>query len=173
MAKYTETLKEYLDNGNTLPNELNTITDFEDLFKERYAGSEIGFETETLFALRLDQRARVVMPLYKMKLDLLTAQYTELSNLAFKWRSEDRTYAYSKTTFDGTDTRLPFDAATAKPANASHSTTETDAKTDSFQYHESKTPAELLELLNEFNSRSKNLLDTCLDEFKSLFMEIY
>ena len=65
MAKYTETLAEYIEGGGVLPSSsFALIEDFEDLFKERYCGSELGFETELLFAMKLDYKARAVMPVY-------------------------------------------------------------------------------------------------------------
>ncbi len=80
MAKYTETLGEYLNNGNDLPTIFSSITDFADLFTLNYIEREIGFETEELFTLKLEGRANIVIPFYKDKIDNLTATLTRITN---------------------------------------------------------------------------------------------
>ena len=80
MAKYTETLGEYLNNGNDLPTIFSSITDFSDLFTLNYIEREIGFETEELFALKLEGRANIVIPFYKNKIDNLTATLSRITN---------------------------------------------------------------------------------------------
>ena len=50
MAFYTETLREYLNHGNQLPESFGLIAqtgyDFNTIFFEHFADREIGFETE-------------------------------------------------------------------------------------------------------------------------------
>ena len=79
MARYTETLGEYLNNGNTLPTVFNTISDFTELFTLNYIEREIGFETEELFTLKLEGRANIVIPFYKNKIDNLTATLSRIT----------------------------------------------------------------------------------------------
>ena len=64
MAKYTELLTEYIENGGTLPTAFSLITGFEDLFIRHFCNYEIGFETETLFAIKLEEKADLYMNLY-------------------------------------------------------------------------------------------------------------
>ena len=68
MAFYTETLREYINNGNSLPESFGLIAqtgyDFNTLFFEHFADREIGFETEELFALKVKKVADLYIPDY-------------------------------------------------------------------------------------------------------------
>ena len=178
MAKYTETFAEYLDNGGVIPSSsFALIEDFEDLFKERYCGSEIGFETEALFALKLDYKARVVMPFYADRVTEYINQMTGLRVSPDKWRFETRKYGkqHSSNKTDGSNTDLPFDATTANPTSLSNlnGSADVDEHTDTLDYKEGLSVDERLRVLDAVNKRINNLLDECLDEFKPLFMGIY
>lgn len=179
MAKYTETLAEFLDGGGTLPSSsfaLITSDDFEDLFKERYAGSELGFETEALFELRLDSRARVVMPNYAARIAAIDAAILKLQTPT-KVRSEQRGYGkqHSGTKNDGSNTELPYDAITAQPAQTTHAegSADVDYHEDNFSYTEYVTIDENLRILETLGGQRTNILEACLNEFKDLFMGIY
>ena len=68
MAFYTETLREYINNGNSLPESFGLIVqtgyDFNTIFFEHFADREIGFETEELFALKVKKVAYLFIPDY-------------------------------------------------------------------------------------------------------------
>lgn len=68
MAKYTELLSEYIEEGGELPTLFDTIEGFSDLFLGEYADREIGFETPALFALKLNYTAALVIPPYSKRL---------------------------------------------------------------------------------------------------------
>ena len=79
MAKYTETLGEYLEAGHSLPSIFSQITDFDKYFLARYIDREIGFETETLFEIKLEGKADLVIPLYKDRILALNTAIMALS----------------------------------------------------------------------------------------------
>lgn len=68
MAKYTQLLAEYLEDGGELPAVFSDIEGFKDAFIGEYADCEIGFETPVLFTLKLNTRANVVIPLYSARI---------------------------------------------------------------------------------------------------------
>ena len=177
MAKYTETFAEYIEGGGALPSSsFALIPDFEDLFKERYCGNEIGFETEALFAIRLDFKARVIMPEYAARVAAIDAAINKLK-VPVKVRTEKRGYGkqHSETENDVSNTDLPFDAETATPSSISHAEGSAD-----FDYHEDNltftdfvTIDENLRIIETLDSNRKGIIERCLEEFKPLFMGVY
>lgn len=177
MAKYTETLAEYVEGGGTLPSSsFALIEDFEDLFKERFCGSEIGFETETLFALKLDMKARLVMPIYAARLAAVNAAMAKLQTPT-KERTERREYGktHSETENDGSNTELPFDAATATPSATSHmeGSADVDDHEDNMTYTDYVTIDENLRIMETLGRQREGVIENCLDEFRPLFMGVY
>ena len=177
MAKYTETFKEYLDNGGALPSaSFALISDFEDIFKERYAGSEIGFETELLFALRLDAKARLVMPAYAERVTAINAAILKLQNPT-KQRTEKRGYGkqHSETTNDGSVTDLPLDEETAMPSSLTHASgsADVDYKEDNFTFADYVTIDENMRIIETLTGKKAIIIEECLEEFETLFMGVY
>lgn len=178
MAKYTETLAEYIEGGGVLPtSSFAMIDDFEDLFKETYCASEIGFETEALFALKLDAKARIVIPAYAAKIAAVVQQMTGIADNPTKWRYETRNYGkqHSETKSDGSNTELPYDAATANPSALSemNGSADADAHTDTLDFKEGLSVDERLRIIEEINKKAFILIEACLAEFKPLFMGVY
>ena len=64
MAKYTELFAEYLESGGELPAAFDEIVGFKDLFIGHFIDKEIGFETEVLFAIKLETNANLVIGVY-------------------------------------------------------------------------------------------------------------
>lgn len=177
MARFTELFSEYLDNGGLLPStQFALIAGFEDLFKERYCASEIGFETETIFALKLDMKAKLVMPLYAARVAAVDNAIGRLSN-PLKTRTEQRGYGkqHSESENDGSNTELPINATTAEPSNTAHSeaSADVDYHEDNFTYSDYITIDENLRIIDSLNESRKGLVEKCLDEFKNLFMAVY
>lgn len=177
MAKYTELFADYLAGGGALPSSsFALIPDFEDLFKERFCGCEIGFETEALFALKLDLKARIVMPQYAARFTAIAAAMAKLQN-PLKQRSEKRGYGkqHSETENDGSNTDLPYDVETAKPSMLTHAegSADVDYHEDNITITDFVTIDENLRILEGLNTKRNMLLENCLDEFNSLFMKVY
>lgn len=177
MAKYTELFADYLEGGGALPSSsFALIPDFEDLFKERYCGSEIGFETEALFSLKLDMKARLVMPVYSARYNAITAAMTRLQAPS-KIRTEQRGYGkqHSETENDGDTTELPYDVDTAIPASTTHAegSADVDYHEDNFTTTDFVTIDENLRILETLGSQRDGIVEKCLEEFKPLFMGVY
>lgn len=170
MAKYTETFAEYVEGGGALPSSsFALIDDFEDLFKERFCGSEIGFETEALFAIKLDYKARAVMPVYASKIAAVVEQMTGIKDNPIKWRYEER--KYGKQHSEGSTTDLPYEQATATPSMLSAA--DNDEHTDTLDFQEGLSVDERLRIIDAINKKAFDLVEACLDEFKPLFMGVY
>ena len=95
-AEHTEFFSEYIANNGGAENALpslfdkvpnitidDEVTTFKDAFILNFCDREIGFETEELFALKLESRAELVLPFYINKLkqlasiDYINAKRTE------------------------------------------------------------------------------------------------
>lgn len=177
MAKYTETLYEYMEGGGVLPSSsFALIPDFEAYFLERFSNCEIGFETDGIFAVKLDLKARLVMPIYAQRLAAVNSAMAKLQSPA-KVRTETRGYGkqHSDNESDGENTDLPFDATTAKPSSTSHieGSADVDYHEDNFTLNEYVTIDENLRIIEAMESRRRSIYEECLDEFRPLFMGVY
>ena len=61
MKQNTELFSKYLEN-NELPEIFNEIEGFSELFIANYCDSEICFETETLFSIKLNMYSNIYIP---------------------------------------------------------------------------------------------------------------
>ena len=178
MAKYTETLHEYLEGGGLLPtSSFGLIEGFEDLFKERFCDCEIGFETETLFLMKLDMRAKIIMPVYADKVAIKAAQIAGLKTAPAKVRYETRVYGaqHSETSNDGETSELPIDPEATLPSATTKASGAADVNeyTNEFTFDEGLSVDERLRLIDRMNASVTPLIEECLNEFKKLFMGVY
>lgn len=160
MAKYTETLQEYLED-NELPEEFDEIEGFEDLFKAHFIDKEIGFETEELFAVKLSGRAGVVIPSYKERIASINSYLTKIANptkeITFEMGAQK-----SKTT------ELPINASTAEPSLVN----------DNDEYENTQTEKDysitnIISMIKFLKGDDANIIEKLLAEFDSLFMQVY
>lgn len=177
MAKYTETLYEYLEGGGLLPSSsFALIEGFEDIFIKRYAGLEIGFETEPLFANALDARAQIVMPIYADRIAAVSSALAKIK-LGARTRYERRSYGEmnSSNSSSGTNTELPYNVADALPSSTSsmQGSATTEAHSDAIDFGEDFTADEQLRILEVMNRNAFLQVEACLNEFKNLFMGVY
>ena len=115
--KYTELFTEYIANNggaaNALPSLFDKVpsitidgevTTFKDAFILNFCDREIGFEIEEMFALKLESRAKLVLPFYINKLkQLASVDYINAK------RTESETRAITGNTTDsGKDTNTRF-----------------------------------------------------------------
>lgn len=167
MAKYTETLIEYMRAGGVLPALFEQIDGFADLFVQRFCDYEIGFETPELFAQKLEGAAKRFVPFYKTLIqsqnDLiakLTTSYnrvhTTTSDLG---EQESKSWAY------------PYNAASdVNPAARTLATPTTNKTTEESTGY---TPDELARMIELAGNIKDNLLDELLDKFKNCFMILF
>lgn len=168
MAKYTELFAEYLESGGTLPAAFADIEGFADLFVARYCDKEIGFETETLFQVKLEERAAIIIPAYVKRIEATNAAWLVVTNPT---RTQTRTFNSGE---KSTSTRsLPLNSQQAQPTQTATSDAYID--TDSTTI-EGMTPDEAIrrsEYLQRLDGTAWILLDACLREFENLFMKVY
>ena len=77
MAKYTELFAEYIEKGGQLPASFSLILGFGDLFKKHYCDKEIGFETELLFYMKLEEKADLYMQKYADRIALIASAWLD------------------------------------------------------------------------------------------------
>lgn len=164
MARYTQTLAEFIEDGGELPAVFEQIEGLKDAFFARYCDREIGFETPYLFQIKLAEYARLIVPLYKRKLDLLKAELDTFAN----GKRYDNTFEYGKTKTRLTE--LPIDDADAEPSSVSEGEAYTNKET---RAESGDTATEKLARLSYLEGRVKNVLNELLEEFKPLFIVVY
>ena len=129
------------------------VTKFKDAFVLNFCDREIGFETEALFALKLEGRAKLVIPRYVHKLE-------ELSKLDYinAQRSETETRkVIAKITDGGTDTVTRTTSGTSTDGGTdtvTHETkgTSTDSGTDTNKRFKGENP--LIDTSLDFNAKA-------------------
>lgn len=178
MAKYTETLADYLAGGRDLPAEFAQINGFADLFVGKYVDHEIGFETEDLFEIKLELKAALVIPIYKERLDQLNAAIARESNAAktIEEHSQDEVNAGEQ---NGSVTELPIYAGElvgyeAEPNRTQHTDEFTNTSTRDYARTESGLSLyEAYEIVRSLERDVFNLKSMLLNEFAGLFMGVY
>lgn len=173
MAKYTELLSEYLENGHTLPSIFEEIEGFSEMFLSYYIDKEIGFETETLFEIKLNMYANMYVPKYKERLEDLVSARTHANN-PIKVR-----YSVGATTLINGQkktktTELPFDSDEAEPNIISESDSSTDTNNNTLNNEESGyTVDEALKIVEALNKEVNIVILKLLKAFSKCFMAVY
>lgn len=168
MSKYTETLVEFLEGGGVLPAAFAKIEGFEDLFVARYCDKEIGFETEALFQIKLEERAAIIIPAYVKRIAATDAAWLTVTDPT---RKQTRTFNSAEKR--SSSSSLPLNAQTAQPSQTAKADAFTDTDTTTF---EGITPDEAIrraEYFQKLDGMTWILLDKCLHEFENLFMKVY
>lgn len=168
MAKYTELFAEYLEGGGELPAAFADINGFEDLFVARFCDKEIGFETEALFRIKLEEKAELVIPAYVKLLASYNEAWAKVGN-----PTKTRSRTFTGGAQGASTTALPMNSVTANPSQS----TQTDSYVDTdVNTEDGFTPDEALRYLEHIEKLKKEefiILDKCLNEFNSLFMQVY
>jgi len=163
MARYTELLNDYLTR-NELPTIFDKIDGFKDLFIGTYIDSEIGYETELLFSIKLETKAKIVIPIYKERIEDVATALT-------KMKSPVKT-VYTQADYGGRTnkrTDLPIDATDVTPSSID----ETEKATDNTNVQESGLNAQdSVNLFRILNEQVHILVVELLKEFKPLFMGV-
>ena len=170
MAFYTETLREYINNGNELPESFGLIAqtgyDFNTIFFEHFADREIGFETEEVFALKVKKAADLFIPDYVKIIENYESIIEALK--AKNKKSESITENEKVTTrqFDlpvagATDGINPSGIGETDPTRAKTTTT-----TD-------ESPDELTRKVDWLLGQEKNALMDLLERFERCFMQVF
>ena len=197
-AEHTEFFSEYIANNGGAENALpslfdkvpnitidDEVTTFKDAFILNFCDREIGFETEELFALKLEARAKLVLPFYITKLkqlasiDYINAKRTE---------SEKRTNTGNitdggkdvNTRFKGEnpliDTTLTFNAKAVTEQETSEigygkNTNTTGSENVTREYTDSGIEAR--DLYERVLNDTMNVWNEIFKKFDSLFMQVW
>ena len=197
-AEHTEFFSEYIANNGGAENALpslfdkvpnitidDEVTTFKDAFILNFCDREIGFETEELFALKLESRAELVLPFYINKLkqlasiDYINAKRTE---------SETRTSTGNitdggkdtNTRFKGEnpliDTTLTFNAKAVSEQETNEigygkNTNTTGSENVTREYTDSGIEAR--DLYERVLNDTMNVWNEIFKKFDSLFMQVW
>lgn len=172
MAKYTEIFADYVENsGYDLPEAFDEIEGFEDLFLKYYCDKEIGFETENLFAIKLEGYADLYIPPYADR----------ITKLATAWGFVDtpaRTH-YATTSTEAVtgerkskQTELPINSSTAQPNMVAESDEATDTNDVTYDLEENNIQDKMY-MVDKLNEEVHIILLELLRRFEPCFMRIY
>ena len=195
---HTELFTQYIANNGGADNALpslfdkvpnitidDEVTTFKDAFILNFCERELGFETEELFALKLESRAKLVLPFYISKLkqlaiiDYINAKRTE---------SEKRTNTGNitdggkdtNTRFKGEnpliDTSLTFNAKAVTEQETSEigygkNTNTTGSENVTREYTDSGIEAR--DLYERVLNDTMNVWNEIFKKFESLFMQVW
>lgn len=196
--KYTELFTEYIANNggavNALPSlfdkvpDLTTggeVTTFKDAFILNFCDREIGFETEELFALKLESRAKLVLPFYINKLkqlesiDYINAKRTESETRAITGNITD-SGKDTNTRFKGEnpliDTDLTFNAKAVSEQEKNEvgygkNTNTTGSENVTREFTDSGIEAR--DLYERILKDTMNVWNEIFKKFDSLFMQVW
>ena len=196
--KYTELFTEYIANNggaqNALPSLFDKVpsitidgevTTFKDAFILNFCDREIGFEIEELFALKLESRAKLVLPFYINKLKQLSG----IDYISAK-RTESETRAITGTIIDGVqesntrlkgenpliDTDYSFNpkAVTEQERNQSGYSKNTDSTGNENVTREfTDSGIEARDLYERVLKDTMNVWNEIFKKFDSLFMQVW
>ena len=197
-AEHTEFFTEYIANNGGAENALpslfdkvpnividNEVTTFKDAFILNFCDREIGFETEELFALKLESRAKLVLPFYISKLNQLAS--IDYIN-AKRTESETRTTTGNitdggkdtNTRFKGEnpliDTSLTFNAKAVTEQETNEigygkNTNTTGSENVTREYTDSGIEAR--DLYERVLNDTMNVWNEIFKKFDSLFMQVW
>lgn len=195
---HTELFTQYIANNGGAENALpslfdkvpsitidDEITTFKDAFILNFCDREIGFETEELFALKLESRAKLVLPFYISKLNQLAS--IDYIN-AKRTESETRTSTGNitdggkdtNTRFKGEnpliDTSLTFNAKAVTEQETNEigygkNTNTTGSENVTREYTDSGIEAR--DLYERVLNDTMNVWNEIFKKFDSLFMQVW
>ena len=196
--KYTELFTEYIANNggaeNALPSLFDKVpsitidgevTTFKDAFILNFCDREIGFETEELFALKLESRAKLVLPFYINKLkqlesiDYINAKRTESETRAITGNITD-SGKDTNTRFKGEnpliDTDLTFNAKAVSEQEKNEvgygkNTNSTGSENVTREFTDSGIEAR--DLYERILKDTLNVWNEIFKKFDSLFMQVW
>ena len=196
--KYTELFTEYIANNggaeNALPSLFDKVpsitidgevTTFKDAFILNFCDREIGFEIEELFALKLESRAKLVLPFYINKLkqlesiDYITAKRTESETRAITGNITD-SGKDTNTRFKGEnpliDTDLTFNAKAVSEQEKNEvgygkNTNSTGNENVTREFTDSGIEAR--DLYERVLKDTMNVWNEIFKKFDSLFMQVW
>lgn len=170
MAFYTETLRDYLNHGNELPESFGLIAqtgyDFNAIFFEHFADREIGFETEELFALKVKKVADLYITEYVKIISNYNSVIEALKAKSKKTESLTENGKITTRQFD-----LPISGITDGISPSGIGETEpTSTKTTATN---DESADELARKIDWLMGQEKNAIEQLLDKFERCFMQVF
>lgn len=163
-AQYTEYLRDYLYD-NELPRIFDEVpalagASFKQLFRQHYLLREIGFETEEIFKLQLENQALLIVPHYKARFDTLET----LKNKLF----------ISEATSNTDNVNKSFTAPLGSADEPISDNNLADASTSEGNITTTATPAGKtnIDLYADYVNKINNLHMDLLKEFDKLFIQL-
>ena len=173
MAKYTTLLAEYLKRGGALPASFSLIEGFEDIFKKHFCDHEIGFETDLLFFMKLDEKADLFMQPYADKIArLASAWLTYDAPAKVIYTTENKTFNGGETKATTTELPIDSDEAEANLINKADAYKNTENRGTQVR-EEGETHDEAQKAIDFLNTEVKPLILKLLNEFEPCFMQVY
>lgn len=172
MAKYTETFADYVEHsGYSLPEAFEDIEGFGDLFLKYYCDKEIGFETENLFAIKLEGYADLYIPPYADRISRLATAWNFINTPArvhYENITTTNTIGERKTK----QTELPINSTTAEPNMLGESEEATDTNITDRELEETNIQDDFY-MVDKLNEEVHIILLELLRRFEPCFMRIY
>ena len=170
MAFYTETLREYLNNGNELPESFGLIArtgyDFNTLFYEYYADREIGFETEELFALKVKKIADLYIPEY---VKIIENYNSVIEALKAKTKKAESLTENGKITTRQFDLPIAGETTGINPSGIG----ETEPTNNKTTTTNEESADELTRKIDWLLGQEKNAIEQLLEKFERCFMQVF
>ena len=170
MAFYTETLREYINHGNSLPESFGLIVqagyDFNTIFFEHFADREIGFETEELFALKVKKVADLYISDY---VKIIENYESIIEALKAKTKKSESITENEKVTTRQFDLPVAGDTTGINPSGIG----ETDATRAKTTTTTDESPDELTRKVDWLLGQEKNALMDLLERFERCFMQVF
>lgn len=161
MGKYTETFYVYLQSHDYPASFTSEVfPHLKNRFFARFCDSEIGFETEDLFAIKFEAVADSKIPLYEESVKALVESD---SHIADPIRTTE--FKNGKTKTSTTD--LPYNVDTSKPSAV--------VSTDDYTNTTTSSGYTLAEAMSQsgFNEQIRDMEERLINEFGNLFMRVY
>lgn len=170
MAFYTETLRDYLNHGNELPESFGLISrtgyDFNTLFYEYYADREIGFETEELFALKVKKIADLYIPDY---VKIIENYESVIEALKAKSKKTESLTENGKITTRQFDLPIAGETTGINPSGIG----ETEPTNNKTTTTNEESADELTRKIDWLMGQEKNAIEQLLEKFERCFMQVF
>lgn len=187
MARYTELFSEWLEAGGVMPAVFDTVqidgVKLTDIFKSKYADREIGFETPTLFELKLNEYTAVLMPELKDGLEGFKQALKTMWNpnkKHVKTGKIERSYGQSKRNTWDNPTPATGDFTAVDLTDAASQNITIDAERIDLENYASVTDTETgvtvsegLAVYQALSQPAQSFLQNWLNKFDGLFMQIF
>lgn len=185
MARFTELLSEYIQEGGKLPAlfdniviDDNTLTD---IFTAQYAAREIGFETPPLFEMKLNAYAATLVPELQAGLNAFQGALTAMNDPSVtrtksgaleRHYGERKRNTWENPTANATGT-VDLSDAGSQNITIDHGGTDIETYNNIVDTDKSKTVSDGIAIYQALSQPAQSFLEVWLQKFEPLFMQIF